>query len=190
MTTATATRQFTMNDLLAMPDDRKKRWIIDGELHEEDTTRRNRFHSSSMARLTGELYIWWSSQPAPRGELVCGEAAVQLTDDDDATGFGVDIAYVSADVMVRQTDEHTIIVGVPKLIVEILSPSTLIEDLHEKIDIYLEAGVPIVWVVDPRNRNVTIYKPNDDDSLVNVHQQLTGGDVLPGFSVPVARLFE
>jgi Uma2 family endonuclease len=189
MTTATATRHYTMNDLLAMPDDLKKRWIIDGELHEEDMTRRNRFHSIAMANLSGELYIWRANQPLPHGNIVCGEAAVQFTDD-DTSGFGVDIAYVSADVMVRQTDEHTIIVGIPKLIVEILSPSTLIEDLHEKIDTYLEAGVPLVWVVDPHNRHVTIYQPNDEDSLVNVHQDLTGGNVLPGFAVPVARLFE
>ena len=106
---ATMTQLMTMTDLLAMPDDGKRRWLIDGELREEDMTRRNRFHSIAMANVSGELYIWRSRQKPPHGNVVCGEASVQLRTDDETTGFGVDVAYVSADVMVAQTDAHTII---------------------------------------------------------------------------------
>ncbi len=185
----TATRTMTMRDLLAMPDDGKRRWLIDGELREEDMTKRNRFHSAAMAHLTGELYIWWRQQNQSRGEIVCGEAAVQLTDD-DSTGFGVDAAFVSPEVMLKQSEEFTIVFGVPTLIVEVLSPSTRIDDLEEKIDTYLDVGVPLVWVIDPHDKTVTIYRPGEEPTFANVRQELTGGDVLPGFAVPVARLFE
>jgi Uma2 family endonuclease len=178
-----------MADLLAMPDDGKRRWLINGELREEDMTKRNRFHSITMARLTGELYAWWKQQKPPRGEVVCGESAVQLTED-ETTGFGVDVAYVPADVMVRQTDEHTIIHGVPALIAEILSPSSVVEALHEKIDAYLAANVPLVWVLDPHDRTVTIYRPGEEPTFANARQELTGENVLAGFRVPVAQLFE
>jgi len=186
---ATATRTMTMRDLLAMPDDGKRRWLIDGELHEEDMTRRNRFHSIAMANLSGELYIWRSRQSAPRGNVVCGEAAVQLSDD-ESTGFGVDVAYVPANVMLKQGGDHTIILGVPSLVAEIVSPSTVYEELHEKIGIYLASGVPLVWVIDPHDKTVTIYRPGEEPTFANVRQELTGGDVLPGLVMPVARLFE
>ena len=187
---ATMTQPMTMTDLLAMPDDGKRRWLIDGELREEDMTRRNRFHSVSMANASTFLNIWRYAQPRPWGNVVCGEASVQLRADDETTGFGVDVAYVSADVMVAQSNEHTIIHGLPLLIVEITSPSTVLEDLDEKIDTYLTAGVRLVWVIDPHDRTVTIYQPNDEPTFANARQELTGGDVLPGFAVLVSRLFE
>lgn len=186
---ATATLPMTMTDLLAMPKNGKRQWIINGELREEDMTKRNRFLSAAMAHLTGELYIWWRQQNNSRGEIVCGEAAVQLTED-DTTGFGVDAAYVPPEVMLKQTDEFTIINGLPVLIVEVLSPSTRADDLDEKIDTYLDSGVPLVWVIDPHDRTVTIYRPGEEPTFANARQELTGGDVLPGFAVPVSRLFE
>ncbi len=189
MGASTVTRTLTMRDLLALPDDSKKRWIIDGELREEDMTRRNRFHSIAMANIAGELYTWRNTRPEPRGNVVCGEAAVQLGDD-PSTGFGVDVAYVPPEVMILQTDEHTILQGLPNLIVEILSPSTLIEDLDEKVDLYLKAGVPLVWIVDPHDRTVTVYRPGQLPSFANANQDLSGGDVLPEFSVRVSRFFE
>lgn len=188
MTTA-ATRLMTTDELLTLPDDEKRRWLIHGELREQDVTIRNRFHSITMARHTGELYIWWAKQSLPRGEIVCGEAVVRLPGEPPTT-IGVDVAYVPPDVIVRQTDDTTSIEGVPTLIVEILSPSDKIEDLDEMVNAYGTAEVPLVWLVDPRDRTVTIYRPSGEPVLVNAEQELTGGDVLPGFRVPVAKLFE
>lgn len=184
---ATTAARMTMADLVAMPDDGKRRWLIHGELREEEMTKRNRFHSIAMANLSGELYIWRATLPRPRGNVVCGEAAVQF---EDGTGFGVDVAYVSPEVMVQQTDEHTIIHGVPTLVAEITSPTTRLEELDEKLDTYRASGVPLVWVIDTHDQTVTIYRPGEEPTLVNVRQTLTGDPALPGFSTPVAHLFE
>ena len=81
----TATHPLTTADLLAMPDDGRRRWLIRGELREQEVTIRNRFHSIAMARLTGELYVWRSAQPAPRGEIICGEAGVRLPGEPETT---------------------------------------------------------------------------------------------------------
>jgi Uma2 family endonuclease len=190
-----ATKPMTLAEFLAIPPDGRRRWLIKGELREEldtggpDLTTRNRFHSAAMANTTGELYVWRSTRPRPWGQVVCGEAGVILPGDPETT-VGVDVAYVSADVRVRQSDETTLVEGVPTLVVEILSPSTTIEQLDEKLDAYAEAGVPLVWVIHPRRRTVTIYRPHEEPTLVNDGDELTGGDILPGFRVPVARLFE
>jgi Uma2 family endonuclease len=185
----TATRPLTTADLLAIPDDGRRRWLIRGELREQEVTIRNRFHSIAMANLTGELYIWRRAQSQPSGTVVCGEAGVILPGDPETT-IGVDVAYVPPDVTVRQTEDTTLVEGVPALIVEILSPSDKVEEIDEMITAYQRAGVPLVWVVDPRDRTVTIYRLGKKPAFVNEEQELDGGDVLPGFRVPVARLFE
>jgi Uma2 family endonuclease len=189
---ATATLPMTTADLLAIPDDGKRRWLIRGELREQDVTIRNRFHSGTMANIATELNNWRRTLKTPRGQVVCGEAGVRLPgkDDEEDTTLGVDVAYVPPEVMVRQSDDSTIIEGVPSLVVEILSPSDKIEEIDEMIEEYLEAGTPLLWVVSPSWRNVTIYQSGRDATFVNDKQEIDGGDVLPGFRCPVERFFD
>jgi Uma2 family endonuclease len=186
---ATATTPMTTEELLALPDNGMERWLIAGELRERPMTRRNRFHGRVAAVVTAELEIWRRAQQPPRGQVFTGDTGVRLRRDPD-TVFGVDIMYVSPEVMARQTAEVTIIDGIPTLVVEVLSPNTTIEDLNEKIDAYLEAGVPLVWIIDPYRRTVTTLQPGDEPALFNVRQELAGEPHLPGFRVPVARLFD
>jgi Uma2 family endonuclease len=65
-----------------------------------------------------------------------------------------------------------------------------IEDLNEKIDAYLAAQVPIVWIFDPYRRTVTVHRPGTEPELFNVGNELSAEPQLPGFRVLVARLFE
>ena len=58
------------------------------------------------------------------------------------------MAYVSAEVAAREPDA-AYFEGPPVLAVEILSPSDTQEDIDEKVELYLETGVAIVWVVNP-----------------------------------------
>lgn len=83
-----------------------------------------------------------------------------------------------------------LIEGVPTLAVEILSPNDTIEEIHEKITVYQSAGVPLIWVLNPYDRTVTVYRPGTEPDAFNIHQELSGESHLPGFRVPVARLFE
>jgi Uma2 family endonuclease len=120
--------------------------------------------------------------------VYCGEIGVRLRRGPDTT-VGVDVAYVSADTVARQTDETTLIEGAPVLAVEILSPSDTEEDINEKIDDYLAAGVPLVWIIDPHDRTVEIFRPGEEPALVNIRQELSGEPHLPGFRVAVAQFF-
>ncbi|MFY7953653.1 MAG: Uma2 family endonuclease, partial [Armatimonadaceae bacterium] len=173
---STLARPITTAELLAMPDDGKRRWLINGELREQEMettelagrtmTIRNRFHSEAMANVTTAVNNWRYALPEPRGRVVCGEAGVRLSGDPPTT-VGVAVAYVPPGVMVEQTEDSTIIHGVPTLVVEILSPNDTVEQLDEMVTTYLAAGVPLVWVVDPHDRTVTIYQPGDEPTLVN-----------------------
>jgi Uma2 family endonuclease len=188
MATAEATALMTTEQLLAMPDDGVERWLIRGQLREKPMTYRNRWHSRALIRVGHCLEAWREQQPEPRGSVLGGEAGVRLTRNPDTT-VGIDVIYISAEVAARNPENTTIIDGVPVLAVEILSPNNTVEEIDEKIEQYLEAGVALVWIVDTRDRTVTIYRPGQEPDFVNARQELSGEPELPGFRVRVADLF-
>ena len=92
--------------------------------------------------------------------------------------------------MARQTENSTLIDGVPTLVVEILSPRETIEDINEKINAYLAARVSIIWIIDPYRRTITVHQPDSVPKLFNVRDELSAEPHLPGFRIPVAQLFQ
>jgi Uma2 family endonuclease len=186
---ATVVTPVTTEELIALPDDGMERWLIAGELKERPMTVRNRFHSRAMICVGTELELWRRQQQTPSGQVLGGEVGVRLSRDPDTT-VGVDVVYVSADVIVHQMQETTLIDGVPTLAVEILTPNDTIEEIREKIIVYQSAGVPLVWVLNPYDRIVMAYRLDAERESFNVHEELPGEPQLPGFRVQVARLFE
>lgn len=79
--------------------------------------------------------------------------------------------------------------GAPDLAVEVLSPSNTKREMAEKVAQYLSTGARLVWLVDPEARTITVHRPNHDAEILNVADQLSGYDVLPGFDCPVAEVF-
>lgn len=193
MTTATDTpppaeKRFTEADLLAMPDDGVRRWLIDGKIVEVGMTVRNHRHARVEARIAQLLSNWRDAQPRPRGAVYSGEAGIRLS---DTLTVGIDALYLSPELAANQTsDDTTLLVGIPTLAVEILSPSDTQEWIAQRVRTYRRAGVPVVWVVDVEFRTVTVHRPNRPPLPLNEEQELDGGPELPGFRVPVARIFE
>jgi Uma2 family endonuclease len=142
-----------------------------------------------MTCVATELEIWRRQQPEPRGQVLTGDAGVRVSQNPDTT-FGVDVVYISAQVMTQQTQDSTIIDGLLTLAVEILSPHDTQADIEEKIDAYLDVGVPLVWIVNTRRKTVTVYSPGAEPVLFNVQQELSGEPHLPGLRLPLRRLFE
>lgn len=120
--------------------------------------------------------------------MLAGEVGLRLARDPDTT-LGVDVVYVTDRGLARDWDDETLIEEIPILVVEILSPSDVFEDIKEKIDLYQKYRVPLIWVIDPHDRTVTIYRLDAEPELVNIRQELTGEPFLPGFRVPVAEIF-
>jgi Uma2 family endonuclease len=80
----------------------------------------------------------------------------------------------------------------PDLAVEVLSPSNTAREMEIKLEEYAKAGVKLVWYVDPERKEVDVYPKGNPrrKKTLGVRDTLDGGDVLPGFEVPVAKLFE
>jgi Uma2 family endonuclease len=151
-------------------------------------TRRSRSHSRVEARIAQLLGDWLDQQPTPRGEVYAGEVGCRLRGTPDSA-VGIDVIYISAELAASQPAETRMIDGPPILAVEILSPNDTEEEVNEKVQEYLAVGVPLVWVVDPAFRTVTVYRPGAEPEMFNINQQLSGEPHLPGFVVPVAKIF-
>jgi Uma2 family endonuclease len=80
----------------------------------------------------------------------------------------------------------------PDLAVEVLSPSNTRREMEIKLGEYAKAGVKLVWYVDPERKEVDVYPKGNPKrkKTLGVTDTLDGGNVLPGFAVPVARIFE
>lgn len=78
---------------------------------------------------------------------------------------------------------------VPGLVVEVVSPNDLAVTLEEKVDNYLSASVPLIWVIYPSTRRVMVYRLSGECSRVGPSEEIGGEDVLPGFTCRVEELF-
>jgi Uma2 family endonuclease len=74
------------------------------------------------------------------------------------------------------------------LAVEVLSPSDRTPDVSAKLRIYAQAGV-LVWLVDPEDKSLTVLPPAGLPTVLHADDTLDGGDVLPGFRLPLRALF-
>ncbi len=79
---------------------------------------------------------------------------------------------------------------VPDLAIEVVSPTNTADHVLEKIHDYFRAGVARVWVVYPRQKEVYVYASPTRIQVLQLGDDLDGGDLIPGFQLPLAALFE
>ncbi len=99
-----------------------------------------------------------------------------------------DVAFVTRKRMTDDEDKGFPIP--PDLAIEVVSPTDIQSQVTAKALAYLEAGTPLVWVIDPVSYTVTVYKSKTDIKILTQEDTLTGDDVVPGFSCSVELLFE
>lgn len=83
--------------------------------------------------------------------------------------------------------------GHPDLAIEVISPDDTAEEIAEKTQEYLAAGTVRVWVVNPRNRTVTVHRPGGDAHTYSGDDVLSSDDAAftePGFALPLPDIFE
>jgi Uma2 family endonuclease len=80
--------------------------------------------------------------------------------------------------------------GAPDLAVEVASPNDRWQGLVEKAAEYLRHGARLVWVINPEKRLVVVFRANHTPLRLTESDVLDGADVVPGFQLPVGRLFD
>ena len=100
---------------------------------------------------------------------------------------GLDIAFLSASKAPAVLPDQLVDVA-PDLAVEVISPSNKVADMQRKIRQLLAAGTALIWIVHPETRTVEVHT-REGATTLDAADMLSGGDVLPGFEIPVREIF-
>jgi len=80
--------------------------------------------------------------------------------------------------------------GAPDLVVEILSPSNRKDDIEIKLPKYTEAMIPEIWVVDPRDRNVSVHNPGFRVQIYDDGEDLVRSRIFPQIKLKLKWLWD
>lgn len=129
------------------------------------------------------------------GTVAAGEPGFTLSRPGEPdTVLGADIAFVRAERLPApgSPERQGFLRLAPDLVVEIASPGQFHPEMAEKARMWLGAGVRLLWLIWPRDKQVEVWRPGSDEPVATVvlTEALDGLDVVPGFTYPVSRLFE
>jgi Uma2 family endonuclease len=103
---------------------------------------------------------------------------------------GADVCFVGYGKLPPGVSPDGVLEVPPDLVIEVRSPSDLWTDALAKMLDYIRIGVPVVVILDPKTESASVFRPGDRQETFEKDQTLSIPDVLPGFTVPVARFFE
>ncbi len=189
MSTLTS-RTMTAEELFRMPDHGAGCELVKGELRrkrEALTMSPSGFkHGAIIAKLTGALVPHIEANDL--GEATGAETGFKLASNPD-TVRAPDLAFVRRELIPEGDLTEKFWPGAPDLAVEVVSPGDTMYEVDEKIEDYLNAGVRMVWIVNPKKRTVTVYRPDTKAQTLTEDDTLDGQDVVAGFQYSIARLF-
>lgn len=180
-----STKLYTVEDLLEMEDDGCRHELMYGELISMPPT--NDEHSSLMLHLSALLWTYQNTHPEVR--CFAGDPGFFLARDPD-TLLGPDLAGVRVDRLPADFPRRTFFDIAPDFVIEILSPSERLGQINDKVNAYLDAGVQMIWLMNPAHRSVTVHSPGQHTRILEGDDVLDGGEVLPEFRLPLTELFE
>ncbi len=186
-TTSHRDTRLTYEDFCRIPDDGMRHEIIDGVHYVTPSPVRR--HQQLMGRLHVAIGHFLELHPE-FGEVYLSPLDTVFSPWDVVEP---DLVFVAADQLEILTEPN--IQGAPALVVEILSPSTRRRDLGIKRLLFDRGGVREYWVVDPKVREVTVFRRAPGGGLVATERLSTAGHaalttpLLPGFSLSLATLF-
>jgi Uma2 family endonuclease len=164
--------------------------LVDGKLRLMSPT--NFRHGILSNRLGHIITSFLEEHLEVGGDVVGAETGFRI-DDPRRPVQAPDVGYVRAGRAPDETgDEDSLdhfMDGPPDLAVEVRSPSERASALRAKADRWLTAGTNTVWIVDGRRETVQVLRPGTAPITLTRDETLTAPEVLPGFAVPVARLF-
>ncbi len=145
----------------------------------------NMSHGNVTALLS--YYVTSFTLEGDLGECFVGELGVTITQNPDTVLAAYMAFYLKARLPKPYTTGFTIVI--PDIVLETRSPGDSKREVTDKVNLWLEAGVKLVWTADPKARTLTVYCLNSIPLTLGGDELLDGEDILPGFSLPVSKLF-
>jgi Uma2 family endonuclease len=181
---STATQLQTADDLWRLPNDGMRHELVKGVVY---TTPPAGFEHGVVG-INLSTPLDQHVKPNRLGVVVGGETGFLIATNPD-TVRAPDIGFVRQARIQATGIPRQYWPGAPDLAVEIVSPNDRVFEVDDKVQEWLNAGAALVWVVNPRQRTVTVHRQGGTVTLLTVRDVLDGEQVVPGFSIPVAHVF-
>lgn len=174
----------TAEELLRLPDDGFRYELVRGELRQ--MTPSGYTHGVIIGNLTAPLGEYVRTHRL--GQICGAETGFRIARAPD-TVRAPDLAFIRQSRRGEEPFAEGFYEGAPDLAVEVLSPTDTVFEVEEKIREWLRAGCTMVWVINPKQRSLTVHKAEGPVHVLSETDTLDGEDLLPGFTLPVTEIF-
>ena len=175
---------MTADELLVMPHNGYRYELIKGELRQMAPAGRQ--HGRIAATICSRLESFVRNNNL--GEIYAAETGFLIWTDPD-TVRAPDASFVSSARADATDEEEGFFPGAPDLAVEVISPNDRAVEVEDKASDWLRAGAKMVLVLNPKTRTATISRGFDDVRMLTEGDTIDGGDVVPGWQLPLADVF-
>lgn len=174
---------MTAEEFMELPDDGFRHELINGEVIRMPGS--GFPHGRIVVRLIAPLaqFVWDNDL----GE-VYDYSGFQLTVNPD-TVLGPDAAFITKDRLGEPKEDSGYWPGPPDLAVEVLSPGDRPYRVQPRISAWFAYGVKQLWIVDQKNRTVTVYRSISEATTFSGDDYLEAPDLFPGFRLSLERIF-
>jgi Uma2 family endonuclease len=176
----TSTKPITADELFAMGDIGRCE-LIHGELVMMSPAGAE--HGVIALRLGGELRTFVDEHDL--GVVFGAETGFRLAHD---LVIAPDAAFVRKDRLAAGVPAE-FFPGAPDLAVEVISPGDRMREVAEKVNRWLAHGSRSVWVAHPKQFTAIVHRTGETPEVFNAHQRLVDERVLPGFQLPLSKIF-
>lgn len=177
-------RTVTAEELLLMPDDGLRSELVRGEVRRMTPAGYRHGRTAQNVAILLDTHV----RENGLGVTVTAETGFKIASDPD-TVRAPDAAFVRRERAEAIGDVEGYWPGAPDLAVEVVSPNDTYAEVEEKVADWLRAGTRMVLVVNPRGKTVEVRSSGKDITVLNEEDTLHGGEVVPGWTLPVADVF-
>jgi Uma2 family endonuclease len=171
----------TVEDLYQAPRDGRKYELIEGEVKVTPAGIQHEFVGGNLFFLIRK-YL----HENPIGQAYGSSAGFVLPSGDL---LSPDVSFVRAERLPGGKAPEGFAMFAPDLAVEIVSPGDQIMDIEHKVQLYLSNGTQLVWVLNPRLKRTTVYRPDGAARVLQARDALDGEGVLPGFRCLLGEVY-
>jgi len=180
-----ATKTWTDEEFMALPDDGHHYEIINGELIDMGNSGALHGYVCSVLMILLGSYV----RQQNLGAMLDSSTAFKMKNGNKRSP---DIAFFAKERLQGiAVLPSGYLEGAPDLAVEVLSPGNTVEEIDDKLTEYFENGSRLVWVINPTQHYVLVYRSaQEPDRLLKGKDSLDGVEVIPGFTLAIADLFQ
>lgn len=181
---STSTQLMTAEELIRLPRGQYRYELVNGELITMSPAGHN--HGRVTLRIASPLsrFVW----DQKLGEVFAAETGFKLTSNPD-TVLAPDVCFIKEDRAKEKRTAKGYWPGPPDLAVEVFGPDERNAKVHAKALEWLRYGATEVWLVDLRHETVSIYRSDTEVITLTIEQELSGGNLIPGFRLPLSEVF-